>query len=366
MIPFLSFDHQQKLLGAKLLKKAENVLDSKYFVLGNEVNSFEKKFANLLNTKHAIGVGSGLDALIIALRAIKIMPGDEIIVPSNTYIATWLAISQLGAKIVPVEPDIKTYNIDPLKIEEKITSKTKVIMPVHLYGQACDMVSIMKISKKYNLFVVEDNAQAQLATFGGQFTGTFGIVSATSFYPTKNLGAIGEAGCITTESKKIMKFCRAYRNYGSEEKYINKIKGINSRIDEIQAAFLNVKIDYLKEFTDERRKQAEYYNKNLPNMENCILPYQSSNSNSVFHLYVIQTPKREKLQQYLLKNNIGTAIHYPIPPHLQKAYKELNFKKGDFPISEYLAKNLLSIPLYPGLKKTDQDYIIETISHFVK
>ncbi len=366
MIPFLSFDYQQKLLGAKLLKKAEDVLDSKYFVLGNEVNFFEKNFANLLDSKHAIGVGSGLDALIISLRAIKIMPGDEIIVPSNTYIASWLAISQLGAKIVPVEPDIKTYNIDPLKIEEKITPKTKVIMPVHLYGQACNMNKIMKIANKYNLFVVEDNAQAQLATWEGKFTGTFGTVNATSFYPTKNLGAIGEGGCITTESTEIMKFCKAFRNYGSEEKYINKIKGINSRIDEIQAGFLNVKLDYLKDFSEERRKQADYYNKNLPNLENFILPYQPSNSESVFHLYVIQTPQRDKLQQYLTENNIGTGIYYPIPPHLQIAYKELNFKKGDFPIAEFLSNNLLAIPLYPGLKRADQDYIIENIRCFFK
>ena len=366
MIPFLSFDYQQKILGEKLLKKAAEVLESKYYVLGNEVNFFEKKFATLLSSKYAVGVGSGLDGLIIALRALNIMPDDEVLVPSNTYIASWLAISQLGAKIVPVEPDIKTYNINPLKIEEKITSKTKVIMPVHLYGQACDMNKIMKIANKHNLFVVEDNAQAQLATWEGQFTGTFGTVNATSFYPTKNLGAIGEAGCITTESIEIMKFCEAFRNYGSKEKYKNKIKGINSRIDEIQAGFLNVKLEYLKEFTEERRKQAKYYNNNLPNSENCILPYQSSNSNSVFHLYVIQTPKRKKLQQYLLKNNISTAIHYPIPPHLQKAYKELNFKKGDFPISENLSDNLLSIPLYPGLKKIDQDYIIETIRRFFK
>ena len=366
MIPFLSFDYQQKLLGTLLLQKVQQVLKSKYYVLGNEVSFFEKEFAHLLKSKYAVGVGSGLDGLIIALRALNIMPDDEVLVPSNTYIASWLAISQLGAKIVPVEPDIKTYNIDPLKIEEKITSKTKVIMPVHLYGQACDMNKIMKIANKHNLFVVEDNAQAQLATWEGQFTGTFGTVNATSFYPTKNLGAIGEAGCITTESKEIMKFCKAFRNYGSEVKYINKLKGINSRIDEIQAALLNVKLKYLKEFTEERRLQAEYYNKNLPKTEDLILPYQSSNSKSVFHLYVIQTPQRKKLQQYLTGNNIGTAIHYPIPPHLQKAYKELNFKRGDFPIAENLADNLLSIPLYPGLKKTDQDYIIETIRHFFK
>ena len=366
MIPFLSFDYQQKLLREKLIKKTAEILDSKFYVLGNEVSLFEKQFANLLGIDHAAGVGSGLDGLVIALKALKIKPADEVIVPSNTYIASWLAISQIGAKIIPVEPDIKTYNIDPLKIEDKITSKTKVIMPVHLYGQACDMTSIMKIANKNNLFVVEDNAQAQLSTWDGQFTGTFGNVNATSFYPTKNLGAIGEAGCVTTKSKEIMEFCKIYRNYGSKRKYINSIKGVNSRIDEIQAGFLNVKLDFIEEFTNQRRIQAEYYNKNLPNFENCILPFQQSNSNSVFHLYVIQSPQRDKLQKYLMQNHIGSAIHYPIPPHLQIAYKELGFNNGDFPISEKLAKNLLSIPLYPGLKKTDQDYIIETIRSFFK
>ena len=254
MIPFISFDYTNKLLREKFLNKTSEVLDSKNYVLGNEVNQFEKGFAKSLNINYAIGVGNGLEALIISLKALDIKAGDEIIVPSNTYIASWLAISQIGATIVPVEPDIQTYNIDPKKIEEKINPKTKAIMPVHLYGQASDMKSIMDIANKHNLYVIEDNAQAQLASWSGRYTGTFGHINATSFYPTKNLGAFGEAGCITTDSEKLMKFCKSYRNYGSEKKYINSLKGVNSRLDELQAGYLNVKFKLLEKFTKQRRE----------------------------------------------------------------------------------------------------------------
>ena len=311
MIPFISFDYTNKLLREKFLNKTAEVLDSKNYVLGNEVNQFEKGFAKSLNINYAIGVGNGLEALIISLKALDIKAGDEIIVPSNTYIASWLAISQIGATIVPVEPDIQTYNIDPKKIEEKINPKTKAIMPVHLYGQASDMKSIMDIANKHNLYVIEDNAQAQLASWSGRYTGTFGHINATSFYPTKNLGAFGEAGCITTDSEKLMKFCKSYRNYGSEKKYINSLKGVNSRLDELQAGYLNVKFKLLEKFTKQRRELADYYFNNLSGIENLILPHQDEKSHSVFHLYVIQTPKRDELQTYLNKNGIGTSIHYP-------------------------------------------------------
>lgn len=364
MIPFISFDYTNKLLREKLLNKTAEVLDSKNYVLGNEVNQFEKGFAKSLNINYAIGVGNGLEALIISLKALDIKAGDEIIVPSNTYIASWLAISQIGATIVPVEPDIQTYNIDPKKIEEKINPKTKAIMPVHLYGQASDMKSIMDIANKHNLYVIEDNAQAQLASWSGRYTGTFGHINATSFYPTKNLGAFGEAGCITTDSEKLMKFCKSYRNYGSEKKYINSLKGVNSRLDELQAGYLNVKFKLLEKFTKQRRELADYYFDNLSGIENLILPHQDEKSYSVFHLYVLQTPKRDELQTYLNKNGIGTSIHYPIPPHLQEAYSNLGYKKGDFPVAEKLANSLLSIPLYPGLKKSEQEFIIDSIRQF--
>ena len=366
MIPFISFDYTNKLLREKLLNKTAEVLDSKNYVLGNEVNQFEKGFAKSLNINYAIGVGNGLEALIISLKALDIKAGDEIIVPSNTYIASWLAISQIGATIVPVEPDIQTYNIDPKKIEEKINPKTKAIMPVHLYGQASDMKSIMDIANKYNLYVIEDNAQAQLASWSGRYTGTFGHINATSFYPTKNLGAFGEAGCITTDSEKLMKFCKSYRNYGSEKKYINSLKGVNSRLDELQAGYLNIKLKLLEKFTKQRRELADYYFNNLSGIENLILPHQDEKSYSVFHLYVLQTPKRDELQTYLNKNGIGTSIHYPIPPHLQEAYSNLGYKKGDFPVAEKLANSLLSIPLFPGLKKSEQEFIIDSIRQFFK
>ena len=366
MIPFISFDYTNKLLREKFLNKTAEVLDSKNYVLGNEVNQFEKGFAKSLNINYAIGVGNGLEALIISLKALDIKAGDEIIVPSNTYIASWLAISQIGATIVPVEPDIQTYNIDPKKIEEKINPKTKAIMPVHLYGQASDMKSIMDIANKYNLYVIEDNAQAQLASWSGRYTGTFGHINATSFYPTKNLGAFGEAGCITTDSEKLMKFCKSYRNYGSEKKYINSLKGVNSRLDELQAGYLNIKLKLLEKFTKQRRELADYYFNNLSGIENLILPHQDEKSYSVFHLYVLQTPKRDELQTYLNKNGIGTSIHYPIPPHLQEAYSNLGYKKGDFPVAEKLANSLLSIPLFPGLKKSEQEFIIDSIRQFFK
>lgn len=364
MIPFISFDYTNKLLREKFLYKTAEVIDSKNYVLGNEVNQFEEDFAKSLSINYAIGVGNGLDALIISLKALDIKVGDEVIVPSNTYIASWLAVSQVGATIVPVEPDIQTYNIDPKKIEEKINPKTKAIMPVHLYGQASDMKSIMDIANKYNLYVIEDNAQAQLASWSGRYTGTFGHINATSFYPTKNLGAFGEAGCITTDSEKLMKFCKSYRNYGSEKKYINSLKGVNSRLDELQAGYLNVKFKLLEKFTKQRRELAAYYFNNLSGIENLILPHQDEKSYSVFHLYVLQTAKRDELQTHLNKNGIGTSIHYPIPPHLQEAYSNLGYKKGDFPIAEKLANSLLSIPLYPGLKKSEQEFIIDSIRQF--
>lgn len=364
MIPFISFDYTNKLLREKFLNKTAEVIDSRNYVLGNELNQFEEGFAQSLNINYAIGVGNGLDALIISLKALDIKVGDEVIVPSNTYIASWLAISQVGATIVPVEPDIQTYNIDPKKIEEKINPKTRAIMPVHLYGQASDMKSIMDIANKHNLYVIEDNAQAQLASWSGRYTGTFGHINATSFYPTKNLGAFGEAGCITTDSEKLMKFCKSYRNYGSEKKYINSLKGVNSRLDELQAGYLNVKFKLLEKFTKQRRELADYYFDNLSGIENLILPHQDEKSYSVFHLYVLQTPKRDELQTYLNKNGIGTSIHYPIPPHLQKAYSNLGYKKGDFPVAEKLANSLLSIPLYPGLKKSEQEFIIDSIRQF--
>ena len=364
MIPFLSFDYQQNLLGEKILKKIKEVIASKNYVLGKEVLEFENTYKNASRIKYSVGVGSGLDALIISLKALNITKGDEVIVASNAYIASWLSITNVGATIVPVEPNVKTFNIDADKIEEKITANTKVIMPVHLYGQPCEMDKIMDIAKKYKLFVIEDNAQAHLAKFKGKITGSFGDINATSFYPTKNIGAIGEAGCITTDNIKHAEFTNKFRNYGSSEKYICDLIGTNSRLDELQASILNIKLDYIENWTRQRIEIARLYTQRLTNLVET--PFVNSDSTHVYHLYVIKTDKRDELKEFLQQKGIGTAIHYPIPPHLQKAYSHLNFKKGDFPIAEKLANQSLSLPIYPGLSNDQVIYICDSIKEFFK
>ena len=364
IIPFISFDYQNNLFKKDLNKALNSFVDSKYYVLGKNVKEFEKKYSIYNEVKYSIGVSSGLDALIICLKALNLGVNDEVIVASNAYIACWLAISNVGAKIVPVEPCNKTFNIDPSKIEKKITNKTKAIMPVHLFGQPCHMNEIMKIAKKHNLYVIEDNAQAHLSKFNNQYTGTFGIINATSFYPTKNLGALGEAGCVTTNDKDLGEFSKAYRNYGYTRKYECKIEGRNFRIDEIQASILNVKIKYLNKLNQKRISLAKIYDDNLRSILNLKIPYKDPNCDHVYHLYVIRTNKRDELKKYLIKNGIETLIHYPIPPHLQLAYKYLGYKKGDFPIAEKISETSLSLPLYPGLRKEDVLYICDKISNF--
>ena len=363
-VPFISFDYQNQIIRGDLINKITGVFDSGYYVLGSNIVAFEKKYSKVNGVKYSIGVGSGLDALTIALKALNINIGDEVIVASNAYIASWLSISSVGAKIIPVEPNSDTFNIDPNLIEEKINSKTKAIMPVHLYGQPCEMDKIMELSRIYNLFVVEDNAQSHLAKYNSSYTGSFGDINATSFYPTKNLGAIGEAGCITTNNKELRDYVKAYRNYGSIKKYINIIKGSNSRIDEIQAAILNVKIKYLREWNEQRKMLALKYDYLLKDISEISTPVVKTKAEHVYHLYVIKTNERDKLKEFLNKNGVGTSIHYPTPPHLQKAYKELGYKKGDFPIAEKLANTSLSLPLYPGLEEGQIEFICEKISKF--
>ena len=363
-IPFISFESQLKENKTQLINNIESVLDSQWYVLGENVKEFENKYRTLSRVKYASGVGSGLDALIISLKALNISKGDEVIVASNAYIASWLSITNVGASIVPVEPNEKTFNIDVNKIEEKITANTKVIMPVHLYGQPSEMDKIMDIAKKYKLFVIEDNAQAHLAKFKGKITGSFGDINATSFYPTKNIGAIGEAGCITTDNIKHAEFSNKFRNYGSSEKYICDLIGTNSRLDELQASILNVKLDYIEHWTRQRIEIANLYTQRLTNLVET--PFVNSNCTHVYHLYVIKTDKRDELKEFLQQKGIGTAIHYPIPPHLQKAYNHLNFKKGDFPIAEKLANQSLSLPIYPGLSNNQVNYICDSITEFFK
>lgn len=363
-IPFLDFNGMHKSIREEMVKTFESVYDSNWFVLGKNVDEFEKNYANFSKTKYCIGLSNGLDALTLALRSLDIKKGDEVIVPSNTYIATVLSITNLGATPVFVEPCTNTYNLDPNKIEEKINEKTKAIMPVHLYGQSCDMKSIVDIASKHNLYVVEDNAQSQGSEFEGKLTGSWGIVNATSFYPGKNLGALGDAGAITTDDAEIAEQIRILRNYGSEKKYHNSLIGYNMRLDELQASFLNVKLNYLNQWTDERRMIAKWYDDFLSKVESIQIPYCLSSVKHVYHLYVIKTSKRDQLQSFLSKNGIGTLIHYPIPPHLQVAYKYLGYQVGDFPIAEELSNSLLSLPMWPGMTKDMVNEIAIYIERF--
>jgi dTDP-4-amino-4,6-dideoxygalactose transaminase len=329
--------------------------------MGEKLQTFEASYAKYNQTKYCVGVSNGLDALILALKALNIGKGDEVIVPSNTYIASVIAITTVGATPAFVEPRMDTYNINPELIEQKITKRTKAIMPVHLYGQACEMNYIMKLAKAYDLYVVEDNAQAHGSSYNGKLTGSFGHANGVSFYPGKNLGALGDAGAVTTNKEEIAEKIKALRNYGSHKKYHNDYVGLNRRLDELQAALLSVKLQYLNDWTQERKEIAKTYNESLVG-SNLILPQLASNADHVFHLYVVRTSKREELQEYLNNKGVGTLIHYPIPPHLQKAYKYLGYKKGDFPIAEKLANTSISLPLWVGIEK----HQLETISNLIK
>jgi dTDP-4-amino-4,6-dideoxygalactose transaminase len=363
-IPFLSFTHTNNLIREEITNSFLSFFDKGWYVLGSEVEEFEKEYATFNNTKYAIGVSNGLDALHLALRALKIGPDNEVIVPSNTFIATVLAVSYVGATPVFVEPDAGTYNIDPKKIAAAINGKTKAIMPVHLYGQAAAMDEIMALAQKHELYVIEDNAQAQGATWNGNKTGTFGQLNGTSFYPGKNLGALGDAGGITTNDDKLNETVRTLRNYGSQKKYHNEMTGFNMRLDEAQAAFLRVKLRYLPTWNEQRKEIASWYDAALKNIADVVLPITAEGATHVYHLYVIRTGKRDALQEHLSKNGIGTLIHYPIPPHLQKAYQHLGFKKGDFPIAEEIAATCLSLPIWPGMQQADVELIANTIKTF--
>jgi len=312
-----------------------------------------------------VGVSNGLDALHLSLKALGIGKGDEVIVPSNTYIATVLAVSYVGAKPCFCRNLILKLTILIFtKIEEAVTPNTKAIMPVHLYGQACEMQPIMDIAKKYNLFVIEDNAQSQGATYKEKITGSWGDINGTSFYPGKNLGAIGDAGAVTTNDENLAEKVKILRNYGSQKKYYNEFIGHNMRLDELQASFLSVKLKYLKEWTLKRQEIGAWYDEALKEIEGLILPKIAEGATHVYHLYVIRTKKRDELQSYLNEKGIGTLIHYPIPPHLQEAYESLGLKKGDFPIAEELAETCLSLPVWPGMGVEHVELISENIKAF--
>ncbi|MDZ4844804.1 MAG: DegT/DnrJ/EryC1/StrS family aminotransferase [Chitinophagales bacterium] len=350
-IPFVSFLPMHAAIKAEMQSAFDGVYDSNFYILGKEVEKFEKSYAKFNQVSNCIGVSNGLDALHLSLKALGIGKGDEVIVPANTYIATLLAVSYVGATPVLVEPDLTTYNISPQHIEAAITLQTKAIMPVHLYGQACEMDAVMEIAKKHGLYVVEDNAQAQGAAYKGKLTGSWGSCNGTSFYPGKNLGALGDAGAVTTNDATLAQKIKMLRNYGSEIKYRHEVIGYNMRLDELQAAFLSVKLKYLNEWTQQRQEIARWYFEALSEVKDLTLPSIHQDSTHVYHLFVIRTQQRDMLQKHLSENKIGTLIHYPIPPHLQYAFKSLGFNKGDFPIAEELAATCLSLPLWPGMTK---------------
>ena len=359
MIEYESLGRLNKSFEDEYVQCFKDLLDSGWYILGKQVATFEEAFAQYCGTKYCIGVASGLDALMLALRCYDFPVGSEVLVPSNTYIATILSILQCGLKPVLVEPDIQTYNIDPLRIEEKITKNTRAIMVVHLYGKSCDMGSIMAIADKYELPVIEDCAQAHGAMFKGQKVGTFGI-GAFSFYPTKNLGALGDAGAITTNDSARNDLFRALRNYGSKVKYQNDYIGYNSRLDEIQSTLLNVKLKYLDQINSYKRKLADVYLKELKG--DFIKPVVSPDYFDVYHIFNIRHPRRDELKEYLLKNGIKTEIHYPIPPHKQKAMEGVI--EGEYPLSEEIHKTTLSLPISYGHTLADISKVIEVLNKF--
>jgi dTDP-4-amino-4,6-dideoxygalactose transaminase len=348
-VPFLELKPAYDELRDELDAAYHRVMDSGWYLLGNEIESFEAGFAKYCEAGHCVAVGNGLDALHLILRAYNIGAGDEVIVPTNTFIATWLAVSYAGATPVPVEPDLKTFNLDPKRVEAAITPKTKVIMPVHLYGQPADMDPIISIARKHGLKVVEDNAQAQGARYKGRRTGSLGDAAGNSFYPGKNLGAFSDAGAVTTNDGALADRIRALRNYGSKKKYYNDVKGFNSRLDELQAAFLRVKLKKLDEWNDRRRGMAALYLTELSGAANLTLPFVPEWAEPVWHLFVVRHPKRDALQQKLAAADIGTLIHYPVPAHLSGAYADGPWKRRDFPIAEELAGTVLSLPIGPHL-----------------
>ncbi len=362
-IPFVTFLPMEKELSAELRGAFERVFQRSWYIGGVEDEAFEKAFAAYCDRKYCIGVGNGLDALMLALKALDIGEGDEVIVPSNTYIATALAVTYVGATPVFVEPDIRTFNMDPTRIEAAITPKTRAIMPVHLYGQPCDMDLIMEIAKKHGLRVVEDCAQAHGALYKGRKVGTFGDAAGFSFYPGKNLGALGDAGAVVTDNKELAEKIRALGNYGSDYKYHHIYKGNNSRLDEVQAALLSAKLPHLERMNEARRTIARKFTEGIHNPR-VITPYVPEDCTCVWHIYGIRCAQRDALEQHLNAKGIGTNKHYPIPMHLQECYRDLNIPRGALPIAEEISQTQLSLPLYYGMTDEEIRYVIDAVNEF--
>lgn len=362
-IPFVSFIPMEKELDSDLKAAFNRVLENSFYIGGKEDSSFEAEFAAYCNMNYCVGTGNGLDAIMLSLKALGIKSGDEVIVPSNTYIATALAVTYVGAKVVFVEPNKNTFNIDVTKIEEAITSRTKAIIAVHLYGQPCDMDVICDIAKLHNLYLIEDCAQAHGARYKSKLIGSFGDISAFSFYPGKNLGALGDAGAVVTNNPELASIVRALGNYGSDYKYHHIYKGNNSRLDELQAAFLRAKLPHLDRMNEFRRKIANRY---LTEISNPLieLPFVPDYATPVWHVFALRSSKRNELEAHLNSRHIGTNKHYPIPMHLQKCYSDLGYQKGDLPIAEAISETELSIPMYYGMTDDQVSSVIEAINSF--
>lgn len=364
-VPFLDLKPAYAELKTDLDAAYAGVMESGSFILGSEVIAFEKEFATYCGAEHSIGVANGLDALHLILRAMGVGPGHEVIVPAHTYIASWLAVSHVGAIPVPVEPVEKTFNIDPTRIEEAITSRTRAIMAVHLYGQAADMDPINEIAARYGLKVIEDASQAHGARYKSGVVGSRADAAAFSLYPGKNLGASGDGGIITTNDLALAQTIRVLRNYGSQVKYFNQAKGFNSRLDELQAAFLRVKLQKLEEWNERRRSLARYYLETLKGMPDLTLPWVPNWTEPVWHVFVLRCRGRDALQKHLQAAGIGTIIHYPVPPHLQEAYADLSYDRGNLAISENIADEVLSIPMGPHVSQAEAEFVVDQVRSFV-
>ncbi|MBQ6679123.1 MAG: DegT/DnrJ/EryC1/StrS family aminotransferase [Lachnospiraceae bacterium] len=362
-VPFVTFQPMEKRLHDELTNAFQRVFHASWYIGGKEDAEFEKVFAEYCGVKAAVGTGNGLDALMLSLRAFGIGAGDEVIVPSHTFIATALAVTYSGAKPVFAEVDEQTFLLDPERFEAAITEKTKAVIPVHLYGQVCDMDRILEIARKHDLFVLEDAAQAHGACYKGQRAGSFGDLAAFSFYPGKNLGALGDAGAVVGNREDLLETVRALGNYGSDYKYHHIYKGVNSRLDELQAALLLAKLPFLDEMNEDRRKTAARYLEGIHNPA-LVLPKIADHVEPVWHIFAVMTEHRDELEAYLRAEGIGTVKHYPTAMHLQECYRDLGFKKGDFPIAEKIAANELSIPMYYGMRDEEIDYVIETLNRF--
>jgi dTDP-4-amino-4,6-dideoxygalactose transaminase len=364
-IPFLDMKAPYQELRDELDAAYHRVMESGWYIMGKELDAFEREFAGYCGARYCIGVGNGLEALHLILRAYGIGEGDEVIVPSNTYIATWLAVSYAGARPVPVEPIEQTYNLDPERVELAITPRTRAMLPVHLYGLLADIDPLLMLADKYNLKVIEDSAQAHGALYKGRMSGSLGHAAGFSFYPGKNLGALGDAGAVVTNDDKLAEKVRILRNYGSKVKYCNDVKGYNSRLDEMQAAFLRVKLKHLDEWNTRRRVIASVYLSSLADLHGVALPFVPDWASPIWHILPIRHPNRDDIKEYLKSKGVDTLIHYPVPPHLSGAYVDLGVPKGAFPIAETLASTELSLPIGPHLSLDDVGYIVNVIQEYI-